>query len=118
MNWLPLNVDEQLMDIDLLSQQNDIKAIVLFKHSTRCSISSVALNRLERSWKLTNDTVPTYFLDLLNFRNISNNIAEKYAVPHQSPQVIVIKNGKCIYSASHSDISVADIESAIFSNER
>ncbi|MCX6295864.1 MAG: bacillithiol system redox-active protein YtxJ [Bacteroidetes bacterium] len=113
MNWLPLITEEQLIDITLLSQKNDIKAVVLLKHSTRCSISSMALNRLERSWKLSEMEVPTYLLDLLNYRNISNKIESVFSIPHESPQVLVIKNGKCIYAASHSDISASDIEAAI-----
>ncbi len=113
MNWLPLITEQQLMDIDLLSQNDDIKAIFILKHSTRCSISISALGRLERSWKLSEKEVPTYFLDLLNYRGVSNAIAEHYGISHESPQVLVIKKGKCIYVATHSDIFSADIEEAI-----
>lgn len=113
MNWLPLIAEQQLMDVNLLSEQSAVKAVVLFKHSTRCGTSSMALGRLERSWKLSEKEVPTYFLDLLNHREISNKIADVYGIPHQSPQILVIKNGKCIYASSHSDISVPDIEAAI-----
>ena len=113
MNWLPLIAEQQLMEANLLSEQSDIKAVVLFKHSTRCGTSSMALNRLERSWKFSDKEVPTYFLDLLMHRDLSNKIADVYAIPHQSPQILVIKNGKCIYTTSHSDICVPDIEAAI-----
>ena len=114
MNWLPLIAEEQLMEIDLLSERNDIKAVIIFKHSTRCAVSSLALNRLERSWDQMDDKISVYFLDLIQFREISDKIAEKYSVRHESPQILVIKNGKCIYNASHSDITVPDIRSAIF----
>ena len=113
MNWLPLISEQQLMDVNLLSEQSKIKAIVLFKHSTRCSVSAMVLGRLERSWKLSHKEVPTYLLDLLKFRDVSNKIADVYGIPHESPQVFVIKNGKCVYAASHTDISTSDIESAI-----
>lgn len=113
MNWLPLIAQQQLMDVNLLSEQSTVKAVLVFKHSTRCSVSSMALNRLERSWKLSDKEVPTYFLDLLKFRNVSDKLADVYGIPHQSPQVLVIKNGKCIYASSHTDISTSDIESAI-----
>ena len=113
MNWLPLIAEEQLMDVDALSNRNDVKAVLLFKHSTRCSISIAALGRLERSWKLMDTEVPTFYLDLLNYRNISQAIAQKYGIEHESPQILVIKNGKCIYSATHSDISSPEIEAAI-----
>ena len=113
MNWLPLIAEQQLMDVNLLSEQSFVKAVVLFKHSTRCATSSMALNRLERSWKLSDKEVPTYFLDLLKFRDVSDKIADIYGIPHASPQVLIIKNGKCIYTSSHTDISTADIESII-----
>lgn len=113
MNWLSLVAEEQLTEVNLLSQKSEIKAIILFKHSTRCSTSSMVLNRLERFWKLSEKDVPTYFLDLMKYRNVSDKIEQLYGVSHESPQVLLIKNGKCIYSASHSDISVPDIESAI-----
>lgn len=113
MNWLPLIAEQQLMDVNLLSEQSAVKAVVLFKHSTRCGTSSMALNRLERSWKLSDKVVPTYFLDLLKYRELSNKIESVYGIPHQSPQVLVIKNGKCIYASSHSDICALDIEAAI-----
>jgi bacillithiol system protein YtxJ len=113
MNWLPLIAEEQLMEINLLSEHNDTKAVVIFKHSTRCSVSSVALNRLERFWNQTDDSIPTYFLDLIKFRNLSDRIADKYGVRHESPQILVIKNGKCVYNASHANISAPDILEAI-----
>jgi monothiol bacilliredoxin len=116
MNWSMLIAEEQLMEIDLLSEQNGTAAVVILKHSTRCGISSMALSRLERSWSLPAGKVPVYFLDLLKYRELSAEIAVKYGVEHQSPQILVIKKGKCIYSASHSEISVPDIESAITNN--
>lgn len=115
MNWLPLIAEQQLMEVNLLSEQSSVKAVVLFKHSTRCGTSSMALGRLERSWSLSDKEVPTYFLDLLKFREISDKIAAVYGIQHQSPQILIIKNGKCIYASSHSDICVPDIETAISS---
>jgi bacillithiol system protein YtxJ len=112
MNWLILETENQLSEINQQSFDTAIKGIVIFKHSTRCSTSSVALNRIERSWNSSPDT-PIYYLDLIKYRTVSDKIAELYTVPHQSPQILVIKNGKCIYSASHSGISVADIQAAI-----
>jgi bacillithiol system protein YtxJ len=108
MDWLSLTTEKQLEEIDKLSYTSQIKGILLFKHSTRCSISSMALSRLERSLKVS-DSLPLYFLDLLNYRSISQHIAERYGIAHQSPQILVIKNGKCIYDASHSGINGQDI---------
>jgi bacillithiol system protein YtxJ len=104
-----LTDEKQLAEIRQNSFNINLKAILLFKHSTRCSISDVALNRLERAWKLPVETVPAYYLDLIKFRNISSLIAQELEVEHQSPQILIIKNGKCIYTASHSEISYAAI---------
>jgi bacillithiol system protein YtxJ len=68
----------------------------------------MALNRLESRWT-DNEKIPTYYLDLLNHRDISNEIASVFSVEHASPQVLLIKNGVCVYNASHTDISAADI---------
>jgi bacillithiol system protein YtxJ len=107
MNWNTLETIEELSVIDEASKTTPC---LVFKHSTRCIISSMALNRLESSWK--NDDgkkITPYYLDLLNYRAISNEIARRYGIEHQSPQALIISNGKCIYHASHSDIRYAEI---------
>lgn len=112
MDWLSLTTEKQLEEIDKLSYTSEIKGILLFKHSTRCSISSMALSRLERSLKVS-DSLPIYLLDLINYRSVSLHIAERYGIVHQSPQILVIKNGKCIYDASHSGINGHEILNVI-----
>ena len=104
MNWIPLTTEEQLDDIATKSFSTPQ---AIFKHSTTCSISSMVLNRLERAETPTN--VDFYYLDLLNQRNISAAIAEKFSVHHESPQVIILKNGECVYDESHYAISMDDI---------
>ena len=104
MNWINLTNEEQLQQIKLNSNS---KPQLIFKHSTRCSISSVAKNRLERS--LQHDEVDFYFLDLIQHRLISNKIAEDFKVYHESPQILLIKNGECIYDESHSGIDMEEI---------
>ena len=94
MDWVHLSSESQLEDIKEKSFQPHISAILVFKHSTRCSISSMAISRLERAWKLPSDSFPVYHLDLLNHRSVSDKIAEKYKIQHQSPQVLIIKNGR------------------------
>lgn len=115
MNWVSLTTEKQLEEIDKLSYSPEIKGILLFKHSTRCSISSMALSRLERNLKVSN-ILPIYLLNLLDYRSVSQHIAEHYQITHESPQVLVIKNGKCIYTASHSEINADDIQSAVINN--
>lgn len=106
MNWKELNNVAQLQQLVAASAT---QSILLFKHSTRCSISRMALQRLEREWEEVG--VDAYLLDLLNFRSVSNAIAEQCGVEHQSPQVLLLKNGVCIYHASHNAISFSDIKS-------
>lgn len=106
MNWKNLS---SLEDLESALAQSKQQPIAIFKHSTRCSISSTAKNRLERGWKFNDEQITAYFLDLIAHRNISNNIAEQLGVEHQSPQLIVVKDGKAVYDASHMTIYVDDV---------
>lgn len=90
-------------------QESYTQPVVVFKHSTRCSISRMALRQFENQWNLEGKMVP-YFLDLLEYRPISNTIATQLEVIHQSPQVIVIRNGCSVYHASHEGISVEELQ--------
>lgn len=113
MDWINITTESQLEEITTLSFSPSIKGVLLFKHSTRCSISAMALNRLERAWAESIEKVPIYFLDLITHRDISQKIAQLYNVPHESPQILILKNGKCIYTASHSEINVSVILASI-----
>lgn len=105
-NWVVLETEQQLHEfIDKSSET----PVMLFKHSTRCSISSMAKSRLERSWNYTSDQIIPVYLDLIAFREISNKIAELTGVVHQSPQAIVLKNKEVIYHASHNSIDISGI---------
>ena len=106
LNWTALTDLGQLHEIIELS---NTKAVAIFKHSTRCSISRMALKQFENEFVL-DDKITLYFLDLLNYRAVSNEIASRFGVEHQSPQLIVIKNGKVVHDASHSDIDATDFE--------
>jgi bacillithiol system protein YtxJ len=108
MDWIEFTTATQLNDIKERSKE---KTQVIFKHSSRCSISGVAKSRLERAASPKN--VDFYFLDLIRNRDISNKIAEEFSVYHESPQVLVIKNGECIYDESHSGINMHDIEEQV-----
>ena len=104
MNWIGLTEETQVEEIKELSKT---QPVVIFKHSTRCSISLMAKNRLDRS-DAPGGTL-FYYLDLLKHRNISNLIASEFDEQHQSPQILLIKNGKCVYEESHNGISMEDI---------
>ena len=97
--WTDLVSMEQWEDI---VEQSDKSPQLVFKHSTRCGVSRMVLRQFESEWK---GTGKCYFLDLLNHRDISNRIAADMLVEHQSPQVIVVHEGKSIYDASHQGVS-------------
>jgi bacillithiol system protein YtxJ len=104
MNWINLVSEDELAKIKDLSFT---QPQVIFKHSTRCSISVVAKNRLDNASQP--DGISFYYLDLLNHRNISAKIAEDFSVCHESPQILLIKNGECVYDESHGGIRMEDI---------
>ena len=107
MNW---NALDHISQLDVINEESKSIPVLLFKHSTRCSISNVALNRIESSWKDgDNQVIKPYYLDLLAHREISDLITEQYGIEHQSPQALVISNGECIYHESHTNIRYADI---------
>ena len=110
MEWRQLTDVQQLTDIN--AQSHHVPQL-LFKHSTRCPISTAAKLRLEQKWRFDETEVVAYYLDLLQYRNISDVVAEKYSVYHESPQVILITSGECTYEASHLDISVAELHEAM-----
>jgi bacillithiol system protein YtxJ len=102
-----LTTKEELEIIDEISHQ---KPVILFKHSTRCSISRFALKRFDEEYDFSEEQMNWYLLDLLNYRDLSNEIARRYNIEHQSPQILVIKNGKVIFNASHDVINVHDLK--------
>jgi bacillithiol system protein YtxJ len=107
MNWNKLTTAAQIDEIKALSAQ---KPVFIFKHSTSCSISSMSLDRLQRNWKEEDaDKITPYYLDLLAYRALSNQVATDFGVPHESPQLIVIHGGKAVYNESHYGISYASL---------
>jgi bacillithiol system protein YtxJ len=107
MNWKELQEFSQLEEIKKLSKD---KPVLIFKHSTRCSISSMAWDRLRRNWKESDfEKITPYFLDLISFREVSNEVASKFGVRHESPQVLLIKDAEVVYHKSHMGISYQDI---------
>jgi bacillithiol system protein YtxJ len=108
MEWIKLERTEQLEDILASSESS-----VIFKHSTRCHISSMALAEFNRNWAVPSEKAKIYLLDLIAFRSLSDEIAVRTKVVHQSPQVIVLQNGELIYTASHHSINADEIEAKI-----
>ncbi|MCB0792092.1 MAG: bacillithiol system redox-active protein YtxJ [Flavobacteriales bacterium] len=116
MHWEPLTGPAQLDTIDAASQKGPV---LIFKHSTRCGISSTALDRLERGRSDKDDAhYPAFFLDLLRYREVSNMVAERYGARHESPQVLIIRHGRCVHHASHLEIDRVRTWEALMTADR
>jgi bacillithiol system protein YtxJ len=111
MNWIKLESENQLSEIQ---EKSRVENILIFKHSTRCSISRATLDRLERNWKQEDvKNVQPYFLDLIANREVSNQVSKNFNVEHESPQVLLIRNGQSVYNRSHFDIDFQSIKEAV-----
>lgn len=105
--WKEITSEE---DLDKAIEESKNSLVVIFKHSTRCIISKTVLKNLEiEVIKNNNYNIKFYLLDLLNWRNLSNLIAEKLQVTHQSPQILVLKNGVVVHHASHENIDLQNV---------
>lgn len=104
MSWISLQSIEQLND---LKDTDDV--FVVFKHSTRCPVSSMAKRSMEHDFDTLPEGSSIYILDLIALRNISNFIAEEWGIKHESPQLLVLKGGSSLYHASHQDVELTDI---------
>jgi bacillithiol system protein YtxJ len=110
MNWITLKNEEELKT---LVEKSFTKPQLIFKHSTRCSVSSTIKTRLEKS--VVPASIDFYYLDLIAYRTLSNKIAEQFHVYHESPQVLLIKNGDCVFDESHLAVYMEDIVEQIAS---
>ena len=115
MGWNRLENFKQVGDIVSASAE---KPQLIFKHSTRCSISEVAKYRLDADLDALKSVYDVHYLDLLTYRDISKLVAERFDVIHQSPQVIVVQKGKPTYTASHYDIDVRDLMAQVRTENR
>jgi bacillithiol system protein YtxJ len=104
MRWIPLKTEAQLENI---FEKSATIPQLIFKYSSRCSLSDMIKERLEMEEAIP--SIEFYFLDLIRYRSLSNRIAEEFTVQHQSPQVLLIKNGQCVFDESHMDIHMKDI---------
>lgn len=110
LSWYTLS-DEFM--VEELKKASHEQPVLIYKHSTRCGISSMMLSRLERNYDLEPDELRCYFLDLIKYRGLSARVAEVFSIRHESPQVLLIQNGKAVYHASHGDIDLGEIKNII-----
>jgi len=106
LNWLPLT---SLAQLDTIKEESNTTAVLIFKHSTRCGISKMVIKQFEKLFTAENKHLKVYYLDLLNHRDISAEIGQTFQVVHQSPQLIVIRNGNSVHQASHNDITEVNL---------
>jgi bacillithiol system protein YtxJ len=111
MNWIKLESEMDLRDLKSLSES---KFCMIFKYSSRCGSSAVALDRLERSWNTEDmSDVQPFFLDLIANRDLSNMVSQEFNVMHESPQVLLIENSDSVFDTSHFSINYDNILSAV-----
>ena len=116
MNWIELKSGEQLQALQAESTQ---QPVIIFKHSTRCSISKMVLDRLQRNWNESEvKQVKPYFLDLLSYRDVSNQIADIFDVEHESPQILVINKGQVVFHTSHYSIDYSLVKDVVLQHQK
>lgn len=108
--WITL---EEMSQLDQLVEESKTKYVLVFKHSTRCGISKFCLQNFESEFQTDSSKVVLYFLDILKNRELSNAIASRFDVVHQSPQVLLIKNSTAIYAESHGQINANELQHLI-----
>jgi len=106
-HWIPLTSVDQINEVKELSKS---ETVLIFKHSTRCGISSMVIKRFENMFNESTRNVKVYYLDLLNYRSISDEVGYAFQAMHQSPQLLVIRNETAVVNASHYDITYVDIQ--------
>jgi len=102
---------QQMSDLAIIDGISSNKPVMIYKHSTRCGVSLTVKRNLEKSWNSElEQLLEPWYLDLLNHRDISNEIAKRYGIGHESPQILVIRNGKCIFDASHGEVEMDEVQ--------
>lgn len=108
--WINLTEVEQ---INLISERSKSKIQIIFKYSSRCSINRIMFNRFVDSYELSESSADLYYLDIINYRELSSLIANKFQILHESPQVLIVRNGVVVAHESHGAISKMNINTYI-----
>lgn len=106
-NWIPFNSLDQ---INIIKELSKSETILIFKHSTRCGISKMVIKRFEKLFEISMSNIKVYYLDLLSYRNISDEVGYIFQVQHQSPQLLIIRNKVAVKHASHYDITLVSLK--------
>ncbi|MEZ4874007.1 MAG: bacillithiol system redox-active protein YtxJ [Flavobacteriaceae bacterium] len=105
--WLRLT---RMGQLDEIMEVSKTVPVAIFKHSTTCGISRMVFRNFESDYQVEEGKMKLYYLDLLTFRDVSNEVGYRFKVIHQSPQLLIIKNGVAVYHASHHSIHASDLE--------
>lgn len=106
---LPWKALTTMAQLESIKEKSATKPQVIFKHSTSCGISRMVKKQFERDFDFSTNTFDLYYLDLIGYRDVSNEIAQQFQVIHESPQLLVIKNGAVIEHHSHGAINDLDL---------
>ena len=115
MNGIQWDTLESIDQLDNIIKNSSIKPKVIFKHSTRCGISRMVFNQFQKGYESNDDNVTYYLLDLLSYRDVSNAVAQKLNVVHQSPQVIILFDKEVIHTESHHGIDIKKVQQIVSS---
>lgn len=110
---LPWKALTTISQLDEIKDNSITKPQLIFKHSNRCGISRMVKKQFERDYNVSNNVFDLYYLDLINYRDVSNQIAQQFQVNHESPQLLVVKNGVVVVHSSHGDINNINLEQLI-----
>ncbi|WP_373056771.1 bacillithiol system redox-active protein YtxJ [Zunongwangia sp. H14] len=109
---VPWNELTSLSQLDEIEAESEKQPVAILKHSTRCGISRMVLKQFENDYKEEYRNVKLYFLDLLNHRDVSNEITSRFKVQHESPQLLILSNGEVVHHSSHQDIQAESLGAA------
>ncbi|MEM9887521.1 MAG: bacillithiol system redox-active protein YtxJ [Bacteroidota bacterium] len=112
MDWIDLSTPKQIQDIQ---EKSSAVPCLIYKHSTTCSISMMARMRLERAWAFEKEEVLPYFLNVLDYRSLSDAVSDTFHIEHESPQILLIRDGSCVHQASHFDIDLKAVQAVLAS---
>ncbi|MAZ72253.1 MAG: bacillithiol system redox-active protein YtxJ [Flavobacteriaceae bacterium] len=110
---VPWHVLSEMEQLEELAEQSKTTPVTIFKHSTTCGISKMVFRNFERSYALTDTQMKLYYLDLKAHRNVSDEVGYKFQVIHESPQILVIKNGNVVHHASHHNIQAEALKNYV-----
>ncbi len=99
--WIQL---ESIKQLETITENSNNKTQVVYKHSSTCGISRMVLGMFTDTYDTDLD-IDLYFLTIQNHRDVSNAIEDKFAVRHESPQLLVVKNEAVVFHTSHGAIA-------------